>query len=211
MAMLNIVMVQVNNYQGRGIEYANRLADQVRANLTVRHRIHCITDEAASEYYRVRCHPHDKALPGWWQKIRLFHPGLFKDGERMLFLDLDTIIVRNIDFLAEFSSDFAILHDFWRPAGLGPAVMLWRAGYGGEIWQSFVDAGMPMKDPRGDQWWLEQHFTRRPPILQELYPDAFVSYKTHATQGIPREAHVVCFHGKPRPHECGGWVKDYWS
>jgi hypothetical protein len=48
-------------------------------------------------------------------------------------------------------------------------------------------------------------------ILQEMHPGEFVSYKTHCTKGVPDGARVVCFHGRPRPHEVGGWVKDYWE
>lgn len=213
--MLNVVFVQTNNYQGRGAEYALRLASQVRANLKAKHRIYCITDDAASEYPRMVCKPADKRLPGWWQKIRLFQPGLFKDGSRMLFLDLDTVIVRPLDFLLDYDGDFATLHDFWRPEGLGPAVMLWRAGWGADIWNEFVAEGMPMTDPRGDQGWIENRnqgrIRHQVDILQKLYPEKFVSYKTSCTKELPRTAHVVCFHGIPRPHEVNGWVKPYWS
>lgn len=213
--MLNVVMVQTNNYQGRGAEYANRLASQVRANLRAKHRIICITDDAASEYPRMKVKPADTRLSGWWEKIRLFKAGMFPEGERMLFLDLDTIVVRSLDFLLDYDGNFATLHDFWRPEGLGPAVMLWRSGWGADIWDEFVAEGMPMNDPRGDQWWIENRqqgrIRKEIDILQDLYPGKFVSYKTSCTQALPQEAHVVCFHGKPRPHEVSGWVKPYWS
>ena len=29
------------------------------------------------------------------------------------------------------------------------------------------------------------------------------SYKLHCKDGVPEDASVVCFHGKPRPHEIG--------
>lgn len=214
--MLNIVMVQTSDYQGRGAEYATRLASQVRANLTkTPHRIYCVTDDAANHYPRIRCKPADPKLPGWWQKIRLFKPGMWPDGDRMLFLDLDTVVVRPIDFLADYTGDFATLHDFWRPEGLGPAVMLWRSGWGADLWQEFVAEGMPTTDPRGDQGWLENRdqgrIRKTVNILQNMYPGRFVSYKSECVAGIPPRAHVVCFHGKPRPHEVNGWVKPYWS
>lgn len=214
--MLNVVMIQTNNYQGRGSEYARRLASQLRANLTkTPHRISCITDDAANQYPRMKVKPADPRLPGWWQKIRLFKPGMFRDGERIAFFDLDTVVVRPIDFLADYAGDFATLHDFWYPQGLGPAVMLWRSGWGSDIWDEFVAEGMPMTDPRGDQAWIENRqqgrIRKEADILQHLYPGRFVSYKSDCTRELPRDAHVVCFHGKPRPHEVNGWVKPYWS
>lgn len=210
--MLSVVCIQTGNYQGRGPEYVNRLRDQVRRNLKLKHRFYCITDDAASEY-RAVCKP--AAFPGWWEKIRLFKPGMFQPG-RVLFLDLDTIIVGDItDIVEGYKGDFATLHDFWRPAGLGPAVMLWESGWGHFIYQEWAAEGHPQTDPRGDQAWLENlnqgRMRKEVDILQDLYPGRFVSYKSSCTQAVPAGASVVCFHGKPRPHEVGGWVSQYWS
>lgn len=205
----SVVCVNVGDYCGRGLDYVMNLREQIHANLRRKFRFYCVTDEAANQYRGTRCKPYDPRLPGWWQKIRLFKPGMFPEG-RVLYLDLDTILVDDISFLADYQGDFATLHDFWRPKGLGPAVMLWKSGYGASIWSDFADQGFPMTDPRGDQWWLEEHFKTRPDILQELYPGKFFSYKTSCMQAVPEGAAVVCFHGKPRPHECGGWVKEAW-
>lgn len=210
--MLSIVCIQTNNYQGCGPEYVARLRAQVRRNVKTKHRFYCVTDDAASEYPGVRCKP--AVHRGWWEKIRLFKPGMFQEG-RVVFLDLDTIIVGNIDDIVAYDGDFATLHDFWRPMGLGPAVMLWRSGFGEWIYQEWEAAGFPQDDPRGDQAWLENlnqgRMRKEVDILQDLFPGRFVSYKSSCTEEVPAGASVVCFHGKPRPHEVGGWVKSYWS
>lgn len=197
--MLSIALIQTQNYLGRGAEYVARLRQGIARNFTRQCRVYVITDDVASNYPGAHVKP--AALPGWWEKIRLFKPGMFPEG-RVIFLDLDTVIVGDIDFLADYDGDFATLSDFWRPEGLGPAVMLWQSGFGAHFWRAFEEAGRPMTDPRGDQWFLEQF--ERPDILQDLYPGAFVSYKTHCTKAVPADARVVCFHGRPRPHEVSG-------
>lgn len=209
MSALNVVCIQTNNYCGRGSEYVRRLHAQVRQNLTIPHRFQCITDDTADQYPRIVCKP--AMYRGWWEKIRLFKPGMFK-SRRVLFLDLDTVIVGNIDHIAAYDGHFATLHDFWRPQGLGPAVMLFDTAWAEFIYQEWAAEGFPMDDPRGDQAWIENRNQGRMrhevDILQAMHPCEFVSYKTHCTNGIPEGARVVCFHGKPRPHEVGGI---YWS
>jgi hypothetical protein len=46
-----------------------------------------------------------------------------------------------------------------------------------------------------------------------LLPEEIVqSYKMHRLEGdAPPPCDIVMFHGTPKPHECGGWVKEYWQ
>ena len=212
MDQLSVVVVQTNDYLGRGAEYVKKLRRQVRKNLTIPHEFFVVTDEPASFYPRMKVKP--SSLPGWWEKLRLFKPGMFPDG-RVLFLDLDTFIIGNIDDIASLDTPFATLRDFWRKDGLGPAVMIWRTDAALGIWEAFVAGGMKMTHPQGDQGFLENldqgNFRKRIDILQDKYPDRFVSYKTHCTNGVPEGASVVCFHGKPRPHEVAGWAVEVWN
>lgn len=204
--------IQTGNYCGRGAEYVAKLREGVRRQLTLPHRFQVITDDAASNYRGMVVKP--AAHAGWWEKIRLFKPGMFK-GNRVLFLDLDTFLVGNIDHIAAYAGHFATLHDFWRPQGLGPAVMLFDADWAAHIYEEWAAEGFPMDDPRGDQAWIENRnqgrMRRDVDILQDLFPGEFVSYKTHCANGIPDGARVVCFHGKPRPHEASGWAADFWN
>jgi len=225
--MLTVCCVQVNNYLGRGAQYVNNLYDMVLRNLpgNLTWRFQCFTDSShgLNPEIEVRRLPSD--LTGWHNKLYLFKRGVFKEGERVMFLDLDTLITGALDELVSYEGEFATLRDFWRPEGLGPAVMLWRGGYGHEIWTEYKYAGKPYL-ARGDQEWLENYFRAhqdaryrhvvrwtppQPDILQDLYPGLICSYKTHCKPFPPQEAAIVCFHGEPRPHNClQGWVWDIW-
>jgi hypothetical protein len=127
-----------------------------------------------------------------------------------LFFDLDTVITGQLDQIASYDGIFATLRDFYRPNGLQSSVMAWQAGgYSTAYWETFERAGCPMDDPGGDQAWLERVYIV-PDLLQEKYPDLFVSYKQ--IKGPPPKASVVVFHGKPRPHEVlTGWVPEVWK
>lgn len=207
---LKIVCVQHGNYAGRGAEYVNILFNSVRRNLaegTVGEFV-CFTDNPAGLDPGITARSLPPGLTGWWNKLWLFSPGLFDDGDRIVYFDLDTVITGRLDGLVAYEGDFAILRDWYRPAEVNSSVMLWRAGYGVNIWNDYKAAGYRTTLP-GDQDWINLRTPRRA-ILQDVFPRLIVSYK--ASGGvIPTKASVVCFHGKPSPHEADGWVKEVWK
>lgn len=207
--MLHIVCVQQGNYLGRGAEYVNVLHDQVRRNLaagTVGEFV-CFTDDAAGLDPAIVARPLPEGLRGWWAKLWLFSPGLFPDGDRILFFDLDTLIIGPIDDLVAYEGDFAILRDFWRPGGRQSSVMAWRSGFGHRLWLEYEAAGRPADDPGGDQAWIEAR--ERGDTLQDVFR-GIVSYKAHCHPYPPKGTRIVVFHGEPRPHAAGGWVARTW-
>ena len=211
--MLNVVCVNAGDYEGRGVEYVQILNDMVRRNLPEGYpgTFTVFTDNPV-DYgpgIEVRDLP-VSSLKGWWNKLSLFMPGVFEEGERVLYLDLDTLIAGRLDAVADYQGDFAILRDFYRPDGLQSSVMAWRVSpKTTAIWSDWISAGVP-KIPGGDQAWIEA-CNLNPDIWQEIAPDAFVSYKV--TEGhAPDKAAVVVFHGLPRPHQVvTGWVPMVWK
>src|SRR4029077_4234365 len=104
--------------------YVVHLKDMVIRNLdAVEGRFVCFTDRPHELPEGIGTAPLPADLPGWWSKLALFRKGLFPDGDRVLFFDLDTLIVGAIDRLAAYNGDFAILQDFYRPLGLQSSVM----------------------------------------------------------------------------------------
>lgn len=213
--MTTFCTVDWQNYQGSGAEYTNILFDSVRRNLDdgTPGRFVVFTDNPIGNYadgIETRPLPHHD-LEGWWQKLYLFSPDAFPKGERVIFLDLDTLITGPLDALAAYDGPFAILRDFYRPTGMQSSVMAWAAGETAHIWDAFVAAGFPQDNPGGDQWFIELHACKgRVRLLQTLFPDMFVSYKASGG-ALPDRASVCVFHGQPRPHEVlAGWVPRVW-
>jgi uncharacterized Rossmann fold enzyme len=193
--------------------YVDILFDSVRRNLAdgFEGEFVCFTDQHDVLAPGISSRPLPADLPGWWSKLALFRPGLFPDGDRVLFLDLDTLITGRLDEIAAYDGPFAILRDFYRPDGLQSAVMAWRAGDWSKLWTSYAAAGCPITGQGGDQAWIEQYQWRDDvDLLQDIFPGTFVSYKQ--INGPPEKASVVCFHGRPRPHEVTtGWVPEVWK
>jgi hypothetical protein len=198
-----------------GVDYVNILQDMVRRHLSVPHRFVCLTDDPAG----IACEtlPIPAGLPTWWGKLALFgHP---LPG-RILYFDLDTIITGSIDAFAVYDGPFCLIKPFYRDWGFASGVMSIAPGFGREVWDSFIrdpaaavarcrrEADPPWN--HGDQRWLELTVPRAD-YWQEVLPGQLVSYKVHCGGGPPPAARVVCFHGKPDPHEVAdSWVRQHW-
>lgn len=205
--MLNIACVQVGNYGGRGAEYVNVLFDMVYRNLGIPYRFVCFTDDPEGLNEAIDARP--AVGEGWWAKLALFAPEAFEAGDRVLYFDLDTLVIGEITELAEYQGKFACLRDFYRPDGYGSGVMAWEAGTLSHVWFDWVAAGKPQVSG-GDQAWLEK--VLEADRLQDLYPGKLVSYKADCHPYPPKGAAVVCFHGEPKPHNClQGWVQETWK
>lgn len=190
-------------------DYVRNLQDGVKRHLSLEDSkidFVCFTDSSVSG---VDCEPLPEKLDGWWCKLGLFKPGVFSKGESVLYLDLDTLTVDNIDDVAGYTGEFAILRDFMRPHGFGSAIMAWPGGQCEKIWTRWDELGR-FELMNGDQHWVEMIWPQAK-ILQDLFPDKLVSYKIHCRGGIPEGASIVNFHGTPRPHECNDWVKEHWA
>ena len=139
--MLKIICLNSGNYLGRGQEYVEILFDKVRRNLSdkIEFEFLCFTDDPNPYANGIQKKPLLKNLKGWWHKLYFFKKGLFNQGDRIVFLDLDTVIVGGLDEIVKYDGPFATLRDFYRPNGLGPAIILWTPTKHTEyIWTHFI-------------------------------------------------------------------------
>lgn len=185
--MITVVCVNVGNYLGRGDEYVRKLRAMVARHLQPPHRFECITRSNK---------------PGWWAKIDLFQPGRFSG--RVLYLDLDSVIVGPLDALADTKGILHLADWGWTKNDYGSGVMVWDAGEHEEIFEQYYNQ-VPQQF-RGDQDWMT-HLGGWPALPKGLC----VSYRYESTNHPPTGASVVCMHGEPKPHQItAGWVPEHW-
>lgn len=212
--MIWIVCVNAHNYEGQGKRYVEILYDMVIRHFPegVLHKFVCFTDDPEPYHDDIQKRPLHGGLKGWWNKLYLFKKGHFKDGDRIIYFDLDTCIVGDLDEIVQYNGSFAILSDVYRKGGLQSSVMMWEAGNEEleNIWNSYESSGFPNIEG-GDQAWIESQNISSD-IIQQKYPDDFASYFLQSQFDIPRYAKVVFFHGHPRPHQVkGNWVPHIWK
>lgn len=195
-------------------EYVRRLRDGVMRNITVPHRFVCLSDvEVPCERIPLK---HD--WPGWWSKLEVFRPDVIKG--KTLYLDLDTVIVGNLDAVADIGFDFSMLNVREKDTKVGNSGAMWIGKPFPHVYERFAEKPQHWIDYHvqnaqsrymGDQAFISDCFEDIPKLHHAL-PGFFKSYKYDSCQTeIPPGCSVVCFGGKPRPHEAGGWVRKVWT
>jgi len=189
-------------------EYPRILESMVKRNLTVPHQFIVLSDVECGGQNTL---PLEGDLPGWWSKLELFNL-----TGRVLYLDLDTVIMSSIDRLAKNvmqmdQNEFRMLIPFSpgrREKGLwASGVMAWNG-----------DFRYLMKLQKGwhKRQWDQDHISivlkskgvDVKPINQfsEIY-----SVKRHCTNKTPSDAEIICFHGNEKPHTAKQpWAIENW-
>lgn len=190
-----------------GGEYSRRSVVDLLASVAPQlartpHRVVCLTD--SDEDLGCERVPLQHGWPGWWSKIELFRPGALPDGPKF-YLDLDTVAVRPMDDIV-LGHTFTVLTNFWSDERIGSGLMAWSVDLSALYAKFAADPQRHMDECVTTERWGDQGFIRfnspvQPQRWQTLHPGRVVSFKRHCVPAakIPREASIVCFHGRPRP------------
>jgi hypothetical protein len=150
--------------------------------------------------------------PGWWSKLELYREGLFAGP--VTYVDLDSLPVGPLEDLCSLKSDYAALSDFYQPREMASGVVCFTPGKKTEeLFERFLEdpAGIIKKHPgRSDHWYRK--VLGKIDRVQELVPGQVVSFKSHAKNGTPPGARLVCGHGRPRFSDpSAGWAHILWK
>lgn len=208
--------------------YVERLYNMLKANGTHDIRLHVFTepDRTVPEPFV----KHNlKEWPGiagpkksWWYKMQMFNP--VHNLERVLYLDLDTVITRNIDCIWDLDEQyFWSIRDFkhlWRPTwnGINSSVMIWDTQKFAWIWDDFCSKNInaTVKLFHGDQDYLNTVLDDK--NRKFIDPEMIKSWRWQCKDGgldmksriyrspnagtiVDYKTAIMIFHGKPKPHE----------
>jgi hypothetical protein len=158
----------------------------------------------------------------WWYKLQLFNNKHYRGP--LLYLDLDTVIVDNIDWITHQPLDYLWApRDFkrlWYPphSGINSSVMWWDTNRFTNVWHEFraQDFNLLRQRYPGDQDFLsdiiapqQRRFLDEKLIRSWKWEclDGGWNFKTrkHLEPGLGTTAFpagILVFHGNPKPHEC---------
>ena len=227
-AALTVVCVKWGSKYGA--DYVNRLNAMARRALGaggVRAFV-CFTEDGAGLDPEVEVRPLVKRddWEGWWFKAHLFSKAAGLSG-RVLYLDLDTVLVGSLEPLRAYTGRFATLSTKGFDAeegfvdGYNTSVLLWDASDApGGGTEPSMGALVNLHDALRSEvfeclmrWdhWVEMNVPTCD-LLQDLYPNLFVDYRTHCkVEGPPAGAACVCFPRYPKPHEAkADWIDKHW-
>lgn len=159
---LTVLCVWVAGHVPFTPDYVVRLRSMARRALPP-HRFVCLTDHperlpADLETRPARVPPGCK---GWWAKVQLFDPTLTVAG-RLLYLDLDTLVVDDLTPLVEYPAEFALAPDGapnFRPRDgtacvhrFNSSAMVWDHGSQAHLFRQWVPG--VARRLWGDQDWI---------------------------------------------------------
>lgn len=201
-----VVCVKVGNAYGP--EYVNRLMGMLVGHTTKLPRFLCLTDDPKG--LEVPYTDVGTDLPGWWAKLVLFRPHPAIEGRRVIYFDLDTVIMGNADFLFEYDGPFCVIKDWWAK-GYNTSLMSIAPRFGKDtIWSPFHrEAKAIMGRMHGDQDWVSERV--KADTWQDIAPGKVGSYKADHLEAGPKDFSIACFHGKPKMADFSeGWVHAHW-
>lgn len=218
--------------------YVERLYSMLQKNIQSTIRFHVFTEPNRPVPKHMIKHEL-KEWPGiagpkksWWYKMQMFDPAHVP--ARLLYLDLDVVIVRDISWMWELDSRyFWTIQDFrylWRPnwKGINSSIMLWDVPRWAKIWADFQSRNIAatVKQFHGDQDFLNIQLGDRD--LRFFDSEAIKSWRWQLKDGgldmktrvykrpdagtvLDPTTDIMIFHGSPKPHEVHDAVIDrFW-
>lgn len=211
-----------------GSEYVNILYNMVKRNITLPFRFICMTEikEGINEEVEICDLPDFEEPPEEylrhclaWRKLALFDKKVLDLKGKMLFLDLDVVIIDNIDCFFSYSDKLAIIENWSQPKRLiGQAsAFCFEVGKHYNLLEKYINQQAEV---------LKNYHTEQVYITRALgkgnfdyFPDDWCkSFKMHCMPGgvlnsffaptkIPKGAKIIVFHGYPKPPDAiaGVW------
>ena len=197
------------DYDSHYLEYIERLAVGVSDNNTVDAKFYCVSIMDLSSIAGVtNIQPLNGNWRGWHIKSEVFREGLWDDYDRVLYIDLDTVICGNIDDILTSTSEFSMLHDFYHPVNQETGIIYFNPKLTQSLYASLLkrNAVRSIKDADLINRWLRIKKIK-PDILQHSHKIG--SYKVSLIRDGNEwsDYSIICFHGNPRPHHVG-WNLD---
>lgn len=186
------------------------------------YRMVCLTDQPdrceGVKFIDIR----SVGLEGWWAKLVLLQEG-WRKGDKVIFLDLDTVICGGLAPLFDVWIDdtpMLMPENFARLAGstswpckFNSSIIVINENMGNSLWECFDrNRGMMERAGKyGDQMVLEW-LCPQAPFLQWRLPKGYLLNYRNLGPAKPDAAAIINFGGRHKPHNTTEqWVKDAWT
>jgi hypothetical protein len=192
-----------------GPQHVQAMQRQFQKHLPTPHTFVCLSDVLVPG---VRCIPLRHDWGGWWAKIELFSRAVGPT----LYCDLDNVLLGSVDGLVRTVLGQAIRPQFvmardWDYDVPNSSLMYWADDYRW-IYEAFrrnpeVNAENYLAMPLlGDQGYIASMLNSRgiiPAQWQRIMPRGFFASRWDCSNNTVGEAHMVLWHGNPKPWQLG--------
>lgn len=199
-----------------GPEYVERLRAGVARNLNQEYRFEVFQPWPQDE--------HLTAIPGCFCRLRMFSRAFhdlhgINEGDRLVCIDLDTVITGPLDPLFDRPEPFVIMQggNVSNPCPYNGALTMLRAGYRPDVWSDFsIEAAgkVPFFEFPDDQGWLHYKIPDAAGWKCGTETGVYVFQKPGWPGGDvpPNGARLVTFNGRRSPAQYThlNWVRENW-
>lgn len=190
-----------------GPEYVERLRKGVARHLRQPYRFVCFTPEPGDPTQGCLCRV--RMFDTEWQK---------RNGidDRLVNIDLDTIITGPLDELFDRPEPFVVLQQIHttNPCPFSCGVTMLRAGAYPQVWDHFSldKAKSVSKWEPDDQWWIWSKLRKAAAFTPKDGVYGFQKPGWKTGDGLPSDARIVTFVGPkdPKQYVHLDWVKEHW-
>jgi hypothetical protein len=216
--MITVACVFVRGHVPFTAEYVTRLAAMVKRWMPRPYQFVCLTDSPESVTNTVTriCVPRP-VHKGWWSKIELFNPARGLTG-RVLYLDLDTLIVGPLVDIIDYPATFALAPDggTFQPKnglkvvkGFNSSVMSWDTNslMARRVWNTFTP------DVPRRLWGDQDHIGEQIPHASAMPAEWFPRLSEIGSPPFPKRAKVILAK-KPKNLEAAKrwpWFAEAWN
>lgn len=188
-------------------DYVYKLKEGVERNLSIPFKFLVLTNIPNADN-SIMQYSLERDWKGTWSKIEMF-----KIVGDVLYLDLDTVLVDNIDYLIEdvkmlyhsalSQAMFFMLNAFKKDEDWASGIMYWEGDF------SWLYYELTKREIASYGKW-EQRYIRdklygRQYDIRSVGGEEIKSFKHHCKSEVPEGTKIVCFHGKPRPRDSYMW------
>lgn len=167
--------------------------------------------------------PSGKRNPSCYRRLKLFARNVGEWlGDRIVWIDLDAVIVGDMSAIWNRPEDFVIWADSNRVNPFNGSMILFDAGARPQLWEDFDPAESPKLGARAgyfgsDQAWIAAKLGPNEATWNRM--DGVYSFRNEIVPNnprmLPKAARVVFFHGKfdnwePATQKLAPWIKDFY-
>lgn len=128
--------------------HVNKLYDDVGGNF------YCYTDDSTDLNPNIKVIPIDDSVEGVWHKLAMFRKDFGGIKGKIMYLDLDLVIQKDIKELYNQYNTFTMVECYWKPLkelynnphysivtdmNINSSVMIWNQNENVHIWDFFID------------------------------------------------------------------------
>lgn len=220
---------QPNGRAEYGVDSVCAWAEMVRRNITMPHRIACVTDfelpshieriEPPRDFENIRIPTWNEKKPQCLRRLSMYSPDAGKTfGERFVCMDLDVVISGPLDPLFDVKDDFKMM------IGTDPkrrpyngSMQLMTAGSRPQIYTDFTPERATLAGKHfigSDQAWICFCLGWGESVWDER--DGAIWYSPRYSAGVPDSTRIMFFPGTPKPWQVAGsqpldrWVQRHY-